>query len=102
RVIGRFLGYYDVVRVAFADPRRGYPDELSAFVHGVERFATAIPHGGPQASYHLIDHLAQRTAVRHSSFDALWNQLFDVIFDVLEIPVAAARLHGADRTHSPV
>src|SRR6185437_9918564 len=103
-IVGCFLGDLHVVHVRFAHSRGRDLDELGAAAHLVDRRAAAVAHCGPYAAHELVDDRGERALVRHASLDAFGNEFFCrvVAFSVLEITVARALLHRAQRSHPAV
>src|SRR5262245_35785932 len=106
-VVWRFLGDLDVVDVALAYACGCDADEASLALELGNRRAAAIAHAGAQASHQLMDHRGNASLVRDAPLDSLGHELvrsasaLHVEF-VLEVAVAAAAAHRADRAHSPI
>src|SRR5437588_2930354 len=102
-IVWRFLRDRHVVRVRFAEPRRRDADEARA-LHLLERRRTAVPHRLPQPPDQLVQDGRERALVEDAAFDALRDELLDVLDVALEVPVLRerTRLHGADRAHATV
>ncbi len=69
--------------------------------------ASAVAHAGAQAAHELVDHRGHAALVRDAAFDAFRHELFRTVsaFEiefVLEVPIAAAAAHGAERSHAAV
>src|SRR5690606_37072056 len=75
--------------------------EARLAAHLVDAGAADVAHGRAQSAGELVDHAAERAAVRNTSLDALGHQLVGVR-SVLEVAVLGALLHRADRTHAAV
>src|SRR3990167_3452364 len=104
-VVGGFFGDLHVVHMALADTGRGDLDELRLVAHVFNAGATAVAHGGPQATGHLEDDGDDRALVGHAAFDALGHQFVGVRVPgagLLEIAVGAALLHGTNGAHAAV
>src|SRR5262245_17986856 len=100
-VVRRFLGDGDVVRMALAHTGGADTHEAGVALELLDGGDTAVAHAGAQAADQLEHHVAQRALVRHAAFDALGHQL-RARFAGLEVAVAAALIHGADRAHAAV
>src|SRR6185312_14663265 len=92
----------DVVDVRLAQAHGRGPNEPRL---GPELFAgpaAGVAHAGLHAADQLVKRLRQRAAVRDAPFDPLGDQLGVAGDLALEVAVAAAGAHGADRPHAPV
>src|SRR5215218_1961926 len=105
-VVGRFLRDRHVVDVALAGARRGYPHQARLALERRDRGRAAIPHAGPQSAHELVHHHRDGTLVLHAALDPFGHQLLAAaaleIELVLEVPIAAAAAHRADRAHAAV
>ena len=75
------------MRVTLGYARRGDSNKLSPRRQVFDCRATRISHCRSKSSEHLVDHLAQRPAVRHPALNAFGDELPDVVFCILEIPL---------------
>src|SRR5262249_53538955 len=107
-VVRRFFGDDDVVHVAFAHARGGGAKELGVALQGGGVPAPAVAHAGAQAADELMDHRGDAALVRDAPLDALGDQLVRGVARrveielVLEVAIAAAAAHRADRSHAAV
>ena len=94
--------------MTFLEARRGDADQTTTFVQRVDRTRARVPHGDPQPTDELIDHLGKGSAVGNLSFDSFGNQRSLEAIALLKVPVLGVRLglttrlHGAQRSHSSV
>src|SRR3954464_1298151 len=93
--------------MALAEARGGDANELRVALQFRNAAASAVAHASPQAADELMDHCGHAALVGNPPFDALRNQLVGgaarvQVEVVLEIPVAAAPPHGADRSHPAI
>src|SRR5262245_18911023 len=106
-VVGRFLRNLDVVDVALASASGGDPNELGLSLQLRDRGAAAITHAGAKTAYQLVDHGGDAAFMGHAALDAFGNQLvgraaaFEIEL-VLEVLIAAATAHRANRAHAAV
>src|SRR5260221_8405223 len=107
-VIRRLLRDDDVVHVPFAMARRGHANEPRIALQRPNVGAAAIAHPCPQTADELVDHRSDAALVRDPPFDAFRYELLarlgirvEIEF-ILEVAVAAAAPHGADRSHAAV
>src|SRR6478672_2780836 len=100
-VVRRFLGDLHVVHVALALAGAGHLHEGRLRAHFLDGGATDIAHRRAQATGELVDHAAERAAIRHASFDAFGNQLVGIA-GILEIAILAALLHRTERAHAAI
>src|SRR6476661_3870 len=100
-IVRRFFGNNDVVHMAFAESCDRLADERRILLELGDRPASAIAHSGFEPSDKLIDDRRQGSLVRHASFDTFRHELLWGT-TALAIPIAAAPLHGADRSHASV
>src|SRR5690606_17014429 len=107
-VVRRFLGDDHVVHVALAHAGRGDPHELRVPLQGGDVGAATVAHAGPQAAHQLVDHRRDAALVGHASLDAFRHELVAAVAAafqielVLEVAVAAAAAHRAERSHAAV
>src|SRR5438132_3284452 len=101
-VIRRFLRDLHIVDVGFAHPRRRDLDERSPRAHVLDRAATRISHARAQSAHELRDDRGRRLLVRDATLDAFWHKLVGVHLGVLEVAIARALLHGAERAHAAI
>src|SRR5262249_44840411 len=109
-VVRRFLGDDDVVHVALADAGRRDANELRFFGQLLDRPAATVAHAGAKAADQLVDHRSQAAFVRDTAFDAFGHELVAAVAGgggwnlefVLEVAIAAAAPHGANRAHAAV
>ena len=78
----------------------GDANEAALLAHLGDVVGTDVEHGLVQAADHLVQHGAQRTAVRHFAFDTLRHDLVgarDVRLEVtiLGIRLLTSRCHGS-------
>src|SRR5579884_3777278 len=102
-IVRRLFGDRDVVRVRLAQAGRRDADEARV-LHLTDRRGTAVPHRLAQPSDELVDDGPQRALVGDATFDALRDELVDVLDVTLEVPVLRerARAHRAERAHAAV
>ena len=98
-VVRGFLRDLNVVRMAFRQPRAGNLDELAVLAQVVDVLRTAVAHAGADAANHLINGICERSLIRHTALDAFRNVLLVVC---LEVAVAGALTHSAQRAHAAV
>src|SRR6185312_6607590 len=101
-VIRRFLRDLHVVHVGFAHARGGDLDEVGARAHFVHRAAAGVAHACPEAPHELQDDRGRRALVGNPALDPFGHELVRIHLGVLEIAVARALLHRADRSHPAV
>src|SRR6476620_9464089 len=105
-VVRRFLRDRDVVHVAFAHAGRSDPHQLRVALKRRDVRRSAIAHAGAQAADELMNHRGDRALVLHAALDPLRHQLVAAagveIELVLEVAVAAAAAHRADRAHPAI
>ena len=89
------------MHVTFAETRNRLPDKLGLLLQVRDRLAPAIAHAGLHPADQLIDHGRKLSFIGHASFDALRDQLLHRA-TTLAVPVSAASLHRADRTHAAI
>src|SRR6476661_10502470 len=92
-----------VVRMTLAQARGGDADELRA-LHLLDRRRAAIAHCLTQPADQLMQDRRDRPLVGNAPFDALRDELVDVLDVTLEVAVArrAPRAHRAERAHAAV
>src|SRR5262245_36521988 len=100
-VVGRLFGDDDVVHVALAQTLLRDSHEGGVLAHGGDRLAPDVAHGRAEAADQLVEALAERPLVRHAPLDPLGDELVAVPA-ALEVAVARAGPHGADRAHAAV
>src|SRR2546430_2895330 len=102
-IVRRLFRDRHVVRMRFAQARRSDAHEARA-LHLLERRGAAVPHRLPQSSDQLVQDGRERPLVEDATFDALRDELLDVLDVALEVAVLRERprLHGADRAHAAV
>src|SRR5690348_14658770 len=101
-VIRRFLRDLHVVDVGFAHARGGDLDEIRLRAHLVDGAAPGVAHARADSAHELQDDRGDGTLVRDAALDALGNQLVRVVLGVLEVAVARALLHRAQRSHAAI
>src|SRR3990170_2428772 len=106
-IVRSFLRNRHVVHVALAHAGRGNANQPRVALQRRDVLAAAIAHAGPQTTDELIDEPRDAAFVRHAALDAFRHELVGAagrvqIEFVLEIPIAAATAHGADRPHAAV
>src|SRR5207249_862064 len=101
-VVRRFLGDDDVVDVALLQAGGGDAHEARARLQLADAGGAAVAHPCAQAAYELLHHGRERPFVRNHALDALGDELARLPFELLEVPVARAFLHRADRAHAAV
>src|SRR5207244_12240844 len=87
RVVRGFVGYRDVVDMAFAQPGRSDPNESAVLLHLADRTVAGVAHCRPQSPDQLVDDVADRPLVRDPSLDALRHELQGAGHLLLEVPV---------------
>src|SRR5690348_5956865 len=101
-VVGRFLRDLHVVHVRLAHARRGDLHELRPGAHVLDGAAAGVAHARAHPAHELLDDRGRRSLVGNAALDALGHQLVGVVLRVLEVAVARALLHRADRAHAAV
>src|SRR6185436_1152472 len=112
-VVRGFLRNRDVVHVALAEAGVGDADDLRVALQIGNRRRAAVAHAGAQAAHQLVHDHRHAALVLHASFDALGHELFHVrlaggtgaAFElevVLEVAIAAAAAHRANRAHAAI
>src|SRR5688572_1146250 len=101
-VVGSLFGDDDVVDVRFAQTHGGRAHETRLGAQVVDGAAAGVAHAGLEPADQLVDRLRQRAAIRDAPLDPLGDQLGVAGHLALEVPVAAAGAHRADRSHAPV
>src|SRR4030095_15384537 len=101
-VVRGLLGDDDVVDVALLEPRLRDADEARVAPQLGERRGAAVAHARAHAADQLVDAAAEAAAVRDAAFDALGHGPPRVFHVALEVPVAAALGHRAERAHAAV
>src|SRR5579862_5395930 len=74
-IVGGFPGDHDIVDVAFAEAGAADAHEAGLLQEFGNLRAAAVAHARLQATDHLVDDHRDRAAVRHTSFDALGDEL---------------------------
>src|SRR5690606_10806975 len=106
-VVRRFLGGGHVVHVALAHAGRRTANQPGLALPPGDVGAAAVAHAGAQAADELVDDRRRRTLVRDPPLNPFGYQLvgrpasFQIEL-VLEVAVAAAAAHGANRPHAAV
>src|SRR5579859_2407678 len=100
-IIRRFLRDLDVVRMRLGHAGAGHLHELRLMAHVLDGGGTEVTHRRTQATDQLMDDVAQRTAIRHATFDAFRHQLVGVRL-ILEVTILGAQRHRTQRTHAAV
>jgi hypothetical protein len=85
-----------------AHARRGDLHELGVRPHLLDGAAAGVAHARAQPAHELQDDRGDRPLVRDAPLDALGHELVGVHLRVLEIAVARALLHRAERAHAAV
>src|SRR5690606_38900863 len=95
--------------LAFAHAGAGDAYELRLALELLDGRAPAVAHAGAQAAHQLVDHRRDRALVGDAALDALGHQLVGAFARrriqlelVLEVPVAAAAAHRANRAHAAI
>src|SRR5690349_2374061 len=93
--------------MALADAGWRDPNQPRLALQRLDVLRAAVTHAGAQAADQLMDHRRDAALVRDASFDPLRHQLVAAagrleIELVLEVAVAAAAAHRADRSHAAV
>src|SRR5689334_19154018 len=107
-VVRGFLGDHHVVDVALTGAGGGDPDQPGLGLQMPHGGAAAVAHPGAQAADELMDHGREAALVRHAPLDPFGDQLVAAIAVrrevelVLEVAIAAALAHGADRAHAAI
>src|SRR5207253_7750497 len=106
-VVRRFLRNLHVVHVALARAGRRDANQLRLPLQLANGRAAAVAHAGAETADELMNHRGDAPFVRDAPFDPLRHELvagapaFEIEF-VLEIAVAAAAAHRANRPHAAV
>src|SRR5262245_27072477 len=87
----------------FPQPSRRDPYELR-LLHLLDRRRTAVPHRLSETAGELVQQRSKAPLVGHATFDALRDELLDVLHVTLEVPILRerARLHRPERAHAAV
>src|SRR3569623_1546207 len=88
--------------MALAHAGTGHAHEHRLGAHLLDVAATGVTHARAQAAHQLMNDRDHRAFVRHTAFDTLGHQLFHIQLAFLEIAVAGAALHGAQRAHAAI
>src|SRR6185503_8748393 len=103
----RLFGDGDVVDVALARAGGGDADQARLALQRRDVPGAAVAHPGAQPADQLVHHRGDAALVGDAPFDPFRHQLFAAArrFEVelvLEVAVAAAAAHRADRAHAAV
>src|SRR5262245_19844780 len=95
------------MHVAFTDACRRNPNQLRLTLQGWNVLRAAVAHSCAQTADELIDQACDAAFVRDAAFDGLRPGVVGAarrveLELVLEVAVAAAAAHGADRPHAAV
>src|SRR3546814_17262483 len=90
-----------VMHVALALAGTGDLHELRPRAHVLHGGTADVAHRRAQAAGELVDHAAERAAVRHAAFDAFGHELVGVAA-VLEAAILGPLFHRRQRTHAAV
>src|SRR5262249_15381380 len=107
-IIRCFLRDDDVVHVAFSHAGRRDANERRLALERRHVLAAAIAHPRAKTTDELVDHRLNAALVRDAALDALRHELLAAVATalevvlVLEVPVAAAGAHRANRAHAAV
>src|SRR2546421_6055240 len=101
-VIRRFLRNVNIVRMALGHARGRNSAEAGLASQCFNIRSAAIAHARAKAADHLIDKIAQRSAIRHAAFDAFGNQLLGFRHRALAVAVLGTMDHGPHATHSAI
>src|SRR3569623_2911282 len=101
-VIRRLARDGHVVHMALAHAGASHAYEHRLGAHLVDVPATGVTHARAQTAHELVDDGAHRALVRHASLAALRHELLDLDLAFLEVAVAGATLHGAERAHAAI
>src|SRR6476469_5363563 len=109
RIIGRFDGHLDVVRVGLPQTCGGDPNERAALLQFRDRRGSGVEHGLSQTTDQLVRHRCQGPAIGNMAFDALGDQ-HRVGGDIgLEVAILGIRRtaattggHCAERSHAAI
>src|SRR3569833_1580547 len=88
--------------MALAHAGASHTHEHRLGAHLLDVAATGVTHARAQTAHQLMDDRDHRAFVRHTAFDTLGHQLFHFLLAFLEIAVAGAALHGAQRAHAAI
>src|SRR3546814_6253802 len=89
------------MHVALALAGTGDLHELRPRAHVLHGGTADVAHRRAQAAGELVDHAAERAAVRHAAFDAFGHELVGVAA-VLEVAILGPLFHRRQRTHAAV
>src|SRR5204862_7876284 len=101
----------DVVHVPFAHAGLRHANQLRGALKRGHGLTAAIAHAGAQAAHQLVNHPGHAALVRDAALDPLRNELLGRVRIallalevglVLEISIAAAFAHRAERAHAAV
>src|SRR5579871_744881 len=81
-VVGSLAGDDDIVHVALAQAGAGDAHELRPLLKILDTSAAEVTHARLQATYELVHHGFQRSAVRHSPFNAFRNEFGEPVLAV--------------------
>src|SRR5262249_27353945 len=110
RVIGRFLGDDDIVRVALLDRGAGDRDEPGLGPEFFDGAGAAVAHAGAEAADELEDEIGERALVGDPAVDAFGDELLGRLVlgvrrpggSVLAVAVVGPLGHGADGAHAAI
>ena len=79
-------------------------DEFWLGTHLIDGGATGVTHGSTHTAHQLVNHVAQWTFNRDTTFNTFWYQLVYAAFLVLEVTVGRtlSLAHSAQRAHATV
>src|SRR5262245_5207530 len=94
-------------------PGVGNPNELGVALERGDVRGAAVTHPGSNSANQLVNDHRDAALMRHAPFDAFGHELFRCAFAggtrpalelevVLEVAIAAAFAHGANRPHAPI
>src|SRR4029079_5373414 len=106
-VVGRFLGDRHIVHVALTHARGCNADQLRFALQVQDRSAAAVAHARTQTAHQLVNHRLGAALMGNAALDAFRHELVGgaaalEIELVLEIAIAAAAAHRADRPHAAI
>ena len=103
-VIRCFLDDLHVVHVRLAHAGRGDLDELCALAHLADGGAAGVTHAGAQPTHELMNHCDHAALVGNAPLDAFRAPASPrrPRGRLLEIAIARALLHGAERAHPAI
>src|SRR6185436_17533600 len=95
-IVGRFLDDLHIVHVRLAHAGTGYFNEFGAIPDFADGGAPEVTHRRTQPAHELMHHLYD------AALHAFGHQLVRDVLIVLEVAVAGALLHRAQRTHAAI